>query len=180
MIIIACAILLLPACSQQNTGEQTELWERVREAYGLPAHYSEERMISLAEAIPQTLYEWRPMEGVRSIAEVFLHVVTINYDAVGIMGGSLPEGITDPWELETITTDKSIIIEELKKSFEFIDNYIASIPEADYDRKVDYYGMEITILDMIFEASGHQREHLGQQIAYARMNKIVPPWSAAQ
>jgi uncharacterized damage-inducible protein DinB len=177
IISIVCFVLLLPACTHQHIEGPTGIWEEMKEAYRMPAQYSEERMLALAEAFPQTLYDWRPMEGVRSVAEVFLHVATINYDIVHIMGGSLPEEIADPWELETLTTDKSRIMEELKKSFEFVDNYIASIPETDYDRKVDYYGMEITILDLIFEASGHLREHVGQQIAYARTNKIVPPWS---
>jgi uncharacterized damage-inducible protein DinB len=178
--IVACFALFLPASTQQTTEGQPEMWEEVREAYTIFAAYTEEKLIALAEAYPQDLYEWRPMEGVRSVSEVFLHIAAANYDVVQLLGGSLPDEVGDPWELESSTTDKSNIMAVLEKSFEFVNDYISTIPETEYNRMLDYYGMEMTVLAMIIEATGHQREHLGQQIAYARTNNIVPPWSVVE
>jgi hypothetical protein len=33
---------------------------------------------------------------------------------------------------------------------------------------------------VFFELALHMHEHLGQSIAYARMNTIVPPWTAKE
>src|SRR5271154_5124681 len=37
------------------------------------------KFISLAQAIPADKYTWRPSPGVRSIAEVYLHVAGLNF-----------------------------------------------------------------------------------------------------
>ena len=36
---------------------------------------------------------------------------------------------------------------------------------------------EMAATDVALMVGGDLREHLGQMIAYARMNQIVPPWS---
>jgi hypothetical protein len=38
-------------------------------------------------------------------------------------------------------------------------------------------GRDMSIIDGMLFLGGDLHEHLGQLIAYARMNKIVPPWS---
>lgn len=39
------------------------------------------------------------------------------------------------------------------------------------------FGGDRTIIETSFIMSGDLHEHLGQLIAYARMNGIKPPWS---
>jgi hypothetical protein len=39
------------------------------------------------------------------------------------------------------------------------------------------FGNDVSIRTVIFTEMGHLHEHLGQLIAYARVNGIVPPWS---
>lgn len=38
-------------------------------------------------------------------------------------------------------------------------------------------GGETTVGDIWIRAVTHLHEHLGQSIAYARTNEVVPPWS---
>ena len=133
--------------------------------------------LKLAEAVPQEKYNWRPMEGVRSIAEAFLHVAGGNYVTLTTMGGKLPEGV-DMRSLEKSTTDKAKIAEEIKKSFKAVNDFVATVPDKDFDRHVNFFGNDMTVLDMIMLAANHQHEILGQAIAYSRMNQIVPPWTA--
>ncbi len=179
VLTITILTFLLTACVQQKIEEPIEGSVTVSTAYLNQAKYVEQQIVSLAEAIPQELYDWRPMEGVRSVAEAFLHIAAVNYLIVTTIGGTIPAG-TDPMTLETSTTDKIKIQEELKKSFEVVNNFLTNLPLKDYNRQVDYFGTNMTVLDMIFLAATHQHEHLGQEIAYARMNKIVPPWSAGK
>ena len=52
------------------------------------------------------------------------------------------------------------------------------ILDVDLEKKVKLFGRETTIRDVLLALALHQHEHLGQSIAYARMNNIVPPWTA--
>lgn len=176
---ITILAIMLTACAQQKTAESIEGSTTVSAAYLAQAKYVEQQIVSLAGAFPQELYSWRPMEGVRSVAEAFLHIAAVNYLIVTTIGGTIPAEM-DPTTLETSTIDKTKIQEELKKSFEVVNTFLTNLPSKDYNRHVDYFGTDMTVLDMIFLAATHQHEHLGQEIAYARMNKIVPPWSAVK
>ena len=41
-----------------------------------------------------------------------------------------------------------------------------------------FFGRESTVRGLYLTVALHEHEHLGQSIAYARMNGIVPPWTA--
>ncbi len=137
----------------------------------------ERESVSLAEAIPQEKYNWRPMEGVRSIAEAFMHLALGNYITMQTIGVKPPEGI-DLKTFQTSTTDKPKVIEALKASFTFVDEQVRKIPDSDLDREVNFFGNKLKVRDIILASAGHEHEVLGQAIAYARMNQIVPPWTA--
>ncbi len=137
------------------------------------------QMEALIGAIPQEKFNWRPMEGVRSIAESFMHAGGGNYLFAGQLGGTAPKGF-DESTYEKSLTDKAQILEALRKSFDEVNEAVKKTPEASYGKMVKFFGYDVTILDLVFAAATHQHELLGQQIAYARMNGIVPPWTAEQ
>jgi uncharacterized damage-inducible protein DinB len=39
------------------------------------------------------------------------------------------------------------------------------------------YGRAVPEWSVLLQLVAHMNEHLGQSIAYARMNGVVPPWS---
>ena len=135
------------------------------------------QMEALLGAIPQEKFNWRPMEGVRSIAESFMHAGGGNYLLAMPLGGTAPKGFEES-AFEKSLTDKAQILEALRKSFDAVNDAVRNTPEASYGKTVKLFGMDLTMLDIIFAAATHQHELLGQQIAYARMNGIVPPWTA--
>lgn len=135
------------------------------------------QMEALLGAIPQEKFNWRPMEGVRSIAESFMHAGGGNYLLAIPLGGTAPKGFEES-AYEKSLTDKAQILAALRKSFDEINEAVRKTPEANYGKIVKLFGMDLTTLDIIFAAATHQHELLGQQIAYARMNGIVPPWTA--
>src|SRR5690606_42084896 len=49
--------------------------------------------------------------------------------------------------------------------------------EAFLGRTVDLFGNQMSGLDLWVMTTTHLHEHLGQSIAYARSNGVVPPWS---
>jgi uncharacterized damage-inducible protein DinB len=141
------------------------------------------RITQLAEAVPQSAYEWRPEEGVRSVSEVYLHVAFSNYMTVNISGGTIPkqEGFEmdfskeHDWDIQT--TDKTAILEKVNESFATLKEWTISLTEEDLNREVEAFGMTMTIRNFMITMIGHTHEHLGQSIAYARTNHITPPWS---
>ncbi len=138
----------------------------------------QDKIIGLAEAIPAEKYSWRPMEGVRSVGEVFTHIAGGNYLFPSMVGHKTPKDYRA--DLDKISSDKEQIINALKKSFEFIDGSMSSVPNADLDKPATMFGKQTTVRDVFFTAATHMHEHMGQMIAYTRMNKIVPPWTAAE
>jgi uncharacterized damage-inducible protein DinB len=138
----------------------------------------EKKLTDLAEAIPQEKYSWRPAEGVRSVSEVVVHVAGGNYYLPSFIGVKPPEGFSP--DAEKTVTNKAEAIKMLGESFEHFRHVILSKSDEDLDAPADIFGNKTTVRNAFFLILSHTHEHLGQLIAYARMNGVVPPWSAKQ
>jgi uncharacterized damage-inducible protein DinB len=143
--------------------------------------YVEKEILELEEAVPQDKYTWRPAPGERSISEVYLHIAFGNY-GLGkmITGKAAPadakfDGDAKKWDAQT--TDKAAIKKILQASFDYVRDAIKSVPDKDLDKKVSFFGHDITTRSGLIVIVNHEHEHLGQSIAYARVNKVTPPWS---
>jgi hypothetical protein len=128
-------------------------------------------------AKPMAKLGWRPAEKVRSTGEVFLHVAAGNYYIPTMWGAKPPKGIQFDKIENSAGKDKDQIIAELKASYDHLRNVINAVPDADMDRKIDVFGKPGTVRSLFMVLASHSHEHLGQSIAYARSNGIVPPWS---
>lgn len=140
---------------------------------------AEQKMIALAEAIPAEKYTWRPGEGVRSVSELFLHMTAACYGIPRQWGYPMPEGFT-PQGFERSTTDKAAVVEHLRRGFAHCRNAVLAVADADLDKPMRMFGNDTTQRGALILLAGHAREHLGQAIAYARVNGVVPPWTAAR
>jgi uncharacterized damage-inducible protein DinB len=137
---------------------------------------STRKLVALSREIPAALYTWSPGEGVMSIGRVYAHIARYNYlyleESLGI---DAPPGVDWP-NFETIT-DKATVIELLGQSIEHVRMSVNDMTEADVTRSSMLYGRSVGGWAVLFQLLAHMNEHLGQSIAYARMNDIVPPWS---
>ena len=139
----------------------------------------EDEFVQLAEAIPADKYTWRPAEGVRSVSEVFLHVAAANYNLTKVFGYPSPAGFKVQG-FEKSATDKAKVLAILKDSFAHMRQGVLSMSDADVEKPVDFRGAKNTYRGVLLFIIRHGAEHLGQSIAYARMNGVVPPWTAEQ
>jgi uncharacterized damage-inducible protein DinB len=130
------------------------------------------KVVRLAEKMPADSFAWQPMEGVRTTSRVFMHMAAACYNYGRAMGATIPEGVT-PRELEQVT-DKDRVVAELKKAVEF---GRAAITNADLDKEITFRRRPGAAREAGLALAIHMHEHLGQAIAYARSNKVVPPWS---
>lgn len=176
--VITAALVLLagplvgqrPMPQRQVNGVRADILRELDEA--------EKKMVALADATPEDKFRWRPAGGVRSIGETYLHTAASNYLLVSLIGVPTPEGI-DLRNFEKRSSDKADVIRRLRKSFEHARTTIIEVPESRLDEKATFYGQERTVRGILLILPVHASEHLGQSIAYARMNGIVPPWSAS-
>ena len=117
-------------------------------------------------------YNWKPGEGVRSVGDVFNLIVTENGLLVGTLTGAGPGGgrgaqIIEPEKLQ----------EALKASYANLQKAIERLSDADLKAPVKLFGRDMTKEEAVRYLFADQHEHLGQSIAYARSNGVVPPWS---
>lgn len=141
----------------------------------------QKKILSLEDAVPADKFKWRPAAGVRSIAEAYLHIAFGSYGLTKAATGKEPPADAG-WEMniakwDAKTTDKAEIKKILEKSFEFVRSAIADVQDADLDKKVKFFGHEMTERAVFMGLIGHLNEHMGQEVAYARSNGVVPPWS---
>ena len=138
--------------------------------------YYEQRYTRLAEAVPPEKYSWRPGEGVRSIGEVYAHITAANYGVAHAFGMQAPSGL-DFKAIQAAATDKAKITQLLKDSFAHLRQAILPISDGDMDKPQKMCGRQTTVRGAFMMIIGHFGEHLGQSIAYARVNGITPPWT---
>jgi uncharacterized damage-inducible protein DinB len=136
----------------------------------------EDKLTRLAEAIPAEKYTWRPSADTRSFAEVFLHISAANYNVYRLVGTPPPASI-EIKSLEKSTTDKAKVVATLKDSFAHAKQAIKSMPDADLEKSMDWFGGKNTERGILLFIVRHAAEHLGQSIAYARFAGMVPPWT---
>lgn len=99
----------------------------------------EDKFIRLAEATPADKFTWRPATGVRSIAEVYLHVAAANYGLPKLIGTPPPPGF-NPKDFDKSTTDKAKIVETLKNSFNHIRQAVIRMPDTNLENQLDWFG----------------------------------------
>ncbi|MCG2587418.1 DinB family protein [Rhodohalobacter sulfatireducens] len=134
------------------------------------------RVLALAEAMPADLYSWRPGEGVFSVEEVFSHIARYNYyyleESLGIPA---PEDV-DVENMESIT-GKEEVVDILNHSIEHVQEHIGEMPDSKIQAETEMYGRTVNGQAVLMQLVTHKSEHVGQAIAYARVNGITPPWS---
>lgn len=160
-----------PANAPANaTGLRKELIQSLDDA--------QSKFIALANAMPQEKYSWRPGPGVRSVSEVFVHIASSNLFFANMAGVKRDPGVQVTRDMEKTMTDKAQIVEFLRKSFDFAKQAVMDVPDAEMEKAVNMFGTPSTNRGVLVTMATHAHEHLGQSIAYARMNGVVPPWSA--
>ncbi len=150
----------------QNEG----LWE----GYDGEWSHVSRQLLALAQATPAEKFSWRPAPGVRSIGEVYMHIAIANFYLLSVTGPKEPEVKVS---MEKTVTTKADVIDWLKRSLDAVSTARAQLKPADYQRKVSIDNKTVTVDGMYLRIIVHANEHMGQSIAYARMNDIVPPWS---
>ena len=141
--------------------------------------HASRQLIALAEATPAEKFNWRPAAGVRSMSEVYMHVALANFYLLSRTGPKLPADITSP-DMEKTVTEKAKVVDWLKRSVEAVKTARLAAKPGDLQRPVKINGVDAKVDGIYLRILVHANEHMGQLVAYARMNGIAPPWSKVE
>ena len=175
MPLFAAAALTVTPTAQTRDGVMGDLLKDVGDV--------EKKVLDLARAMPESAWGWKPGPGVRSTGEVLQHIAADNYFFPVMLDMPAPKetGITKEYKtaaaFEKRTMNKAAIIAELEKSFAFLRASMSSTTDAQLNTVIDVFGQKGTPRGLWISGVTHIHEHLGQLIAYARSNKVTPPWS---
>ncbi|MSR36365.1 MAG: hypothetical protein EXR95_06940 [Gemmatimonadetes bacterium] len=139
-----------------------------------------DKFVGLAGAFPADKYDWRPMEGVRSVKDVLVlltnegNLFPTQWGAPAALG-VLSDRKAEEARLQAL--DKAALTAELGRAFDNMIGFVAGMDEAKHATEIRFFGQTVQVGAAVMMASGDMHEHLGQLIAYARSNRIVPPWS---
>lgn len=137
---------------------------------------SMDKFVALARAMPAERYTWSPGEGVMTVARVYGHVARYNYYyPASAMGVTAPAGVGLD-SLERMTS-KTELIAVLEKSAGHVRTAVGQMSDEQLAKPTKLYGRTVPQWAVLFQLLAHMNEHLGQSIAYARSNGVVPPWS---
>lgn len=137
------------------------------------------KFVQLADAFPQDKYTWRPMDKVRSVGEVLMLAAVEGYSFIpSAFGGQRANlGARDEVQKLMALTDKAAVKDHLEKGFAHAKQQLQALDDATLGASRNLFGESRNANGNALGVFGDLHEHLGQLIAYARMNQVVPPWS---
>jgi uncharacterized damage-inducible protein DinB len=173
--ILLCLVLAPSASAQPKAGVMGDLIADVTEV--------EAKVLGLAKALPDAAFEWRPGTGVRSSKEVLVHLTGDNYFLPAMIGPAAPAatGITGS-DYKTVEAfekrprTRAQVLADLEQSFAFLKQSMTATTDAGLETPAKF-AAKSPARQVWISTVTHLHEHLGQLIAYARSNKVTPPWS---
>ena len=176
MVRVASA-LALALCIPSMGAAQMQSWKDVQVA---DLESMKGKFVGLANAFSAEQWEYVPMEGVRSTKDVFaLMIAETHMFPVG-WGFDPPAGAAAGFgpEMQRVSAlSRAQILAQLGPSFDHMIGIVRGMNEAKRMESSTYFGRQMPVHANIATAMADMHEHLGQLIAYARANRVVPPWS---
>ena len=171
---IAAALVTVPVRAQQSAAPAAAA--KIQATLAGDVTNLSDKFTGLARVMAGK-YDWRPGQGVRSVAEVFNLIVSENRMLNSLLTGAAGQGRGGGMGGTAAVTDPAQLQADLKSTYETLRQTIAGLSDADLNTSVQMFGREMTKQGAILMLFFDQHEHLGQSIAYARSNGVVPPWS---
>lgn len=176
----ACTLVMLPALNAQPVPNAADVAE-LRTQFLDDLDTLRTKFVALANAFPADKYGWRPAPGVRSVGEVFMHVASEFYVFTPMSWGVKPSPIVkmDSADLHNFEakSSKPDVLRQLEEGFAYCRDVLRAADPAALTGKRPLFGGQYNVIFTTISMDSDMHEHLGQLIAYARMNGIKPPWS---
>ena len=141
----------------------------LRELWKVQSRY----VLQSAEAVPESLYSFRPVQSVRSIGELIGHLAGSQNNMCGVALGE-PERNEDA--VEKSRTTKADLVAALRASNAFCERAYAQTDQA-VAGNATLFGRAMSRRAILGLNATHDAEHYGNLVTYLRINGMVPPSS---
>jgi hypothetical protein len=157
-------LLAAGSCADDNAGRAAQTADRPRQR----RRHALDKFAGLAKVWPASTTAPGQASGQPA---TFNLIVMENKMLAALLTGAAPPArgtpITEPAQMQ----------EALGSSYGAVKTALAGLSDSDLSTKVKIFGMDSTKQGAAMMLLSDQHEHLGQSIAYARSNGVVPPWS---
>jgi len=169
------AVLAVALCLPFRVAAQTP---SLQDAQVADLQTMKDKFLALAGAFDESQYDWRPMEGVRSVKDVLALMYAETRNVPTSWGYDAPAEAGFGPDMEHVASlSKQQIIDELGPAFDHIIGIVRGMDDTKRMSETTMFGRQMQVHAAVFTATSDMHEHLGQLIAYARTNRVVPPWS---
>lgn len=179
MTVAALALVAVPSPARAQDAVSKETAAAIKSAFLADLETLRTKFVGLAQAFPQDKFTWRPMDGVRSVSEVLMLAAMEGYAFIpGSFGAKAADlgGREEAAKLRTLS-DKAAVLDHLNKGFAYAKKELEALDPAAMTGRRKVMGQDMSVVQTAIAIGADLHEHLGQMIAYARSNQIVPPWS---
>ena len=172
VLAIICVFAAMPA-SAQSPANANPIASGVRAAWD----GAKRNLTRSAELMPESDYNFRPVDTVRTFGQILAHVAGANY-----VFCSAAKGETSPHAeaaFEKTATTRAQIIKALGESIAYCDAAYAALDDKRAGETIDLpfgMGKGARALPLILN-TGHLQEHYGNLVTYFRVKGMVPPSS---
>jgi len=173
----AALAIAAAACLSSPAQAQMQSWKDVQVA---DLETMKEKFVGLAGAFSEAQWEYRPMDGVRSTKDVFALMIAETHMFPVAWGFQPPAGAASGFgpEMQRVNAlSRTEIMAQLGPSFDHMIGILRGMDDAKRNESSTYFGRQMPVHANVATAMADMHEHLGQLIAYARVNRVVPPWS---
>ena len=163
-------IIILSLVAVQSSFSQNDL---VKEVWLEKWKNSKEYLITIAEAMPEDKYNYKPTEREMSVGEQLLH---IRNNMLWLGTTYFSDETFDRSVLQKdIPVGKNAIIEAVRLAFEEVYEKVNQFPGERYADSVDFFAGEKKRIQILNLLQDHVSHHRGQLIVYLNLNAIEPP-----
>jgi hypothetical protein len=143
----------------------------------------EARVMMLARIIPEEKYSWRPNSSARSFAQIFLRIADSAKLLDSLAGGDIKTADLGPRLAENDQAPppgKYAIMARLSANLAEVHKDMEGVRAGFLAGNAELFGKVTTNRGLLTRIDTAIAEQLGQAIAYAHMNGIALPWTAAE
>ena len=170
LLVIGLAGVRAGSAANSISDEVREHWKSTREL-----------MVTIAAAVPEDKYDFRPVPEVRSVREMLMHMVTDTVTHIGYSGGvSREESDRLTAKYAKIKT-RAEFIQALNESYDFGDKILSDLTDQNaLDVVTGMRGERMTRIMAYMHALEDIVDHYGNLVVYLRLNGVVPPSTATR
>ena len=141
-----------------------------------------EKLLALAQAIPEEKYNSTPAPHTRPLHQVLAHVAYGNRLMLDLSekmppAAELKARLEQQGKQEREPHTKAQLIQMLAESFAAVRKQAEPLRAAQLTTGRDFFGQQTNLHGVYTLLISHAAEHLGQLIVYARTLGVAPPWS---